>query len=55
MTAKVFTVADDVTVWVADGGSIHINTKDPNGDPVEPSEALQLAAILKRLVKEVRA
>jgi hypothetical protein len=57
MTGPVFTVADDLTLWIADGGSIHIKTRAPLGDPVELSEeaALELAAILIGLVEELRA
>lgn len=49
--AKVHTVADEVTLWLADG-SIHIKTREPHGDPVELSEeqALELAGILRTLV-----
>ena len=57
MSGPVFTVADDVAVWIADGGSIHIKTSDPHGDPVELTEedALELAAILTRLANDLRA
>ena len=57
MKTPVFTVADDVSLWVADGGSIHIKTRDPYGDPVELSEedALRLADILRQLVDQLRA
>ena len=56
MNGPIYTVAGDVTLWVADGGSIHIKTQEPHGDPVEMSEedALELAAILMGLVKEIR-
>jgi hypothetical protein len=56
MDGPLFTVADDVTLWIADGGSIHIKTREPNGDPVELTEedALDLAAILTKLVSELR-
>ena len=42
----------DVAVWL-DGG-IMIKTKDPHGDPVElgEEEALELIAILQRVVSE---
>lgn len=56
MNGPIFTVADDVTLWIADGGSIHIKTGEPRGDPVELTEddALDLAAILTQLVLELR-
>jgi len=56
-TSHLFTIADDVSVWIADGGSIHIKTNEPHGDPVELTEedAVELAAILTRLVQELRA
>ena len=39
------------------GGSIHIKTAEPHGDPVELTEdqALELATILKRLANQLRA
>ncbi|MDB5431036.1 MAG: hypothetical protein JWP35_2152 [Caulobacter sp.] len=54
MNGPLFTIADDVTLWIADGASIHIKTREPNGDPVELTEedALALAAILTKLVSE---
>ena len=56
-TSHLFSIADDVSVWIADGGSIHIKTNKPHGDPVELTEedAVELAAILTRLVQELRA
>ena len=56
MNGPLFTIADDVTLWVADGGSIHIKTRESHGDPVELTEedALELAAILVKLVEELR-
>ena len=56
MSEAVFTIADDIDLWIADGGSIHIKTRDPHGDPVEMSEeqALELADVLKNLVQELR-
>jgi hypothetical protein len=55
MNGPIFTVADDVTLWIADGGSIHIKTREPHGDPVELTEenAIELAAILLKLVDEL--
>ncbi|MDB5425897.1 MAG: hypothetical protein JWQ29_3313 [Phenylobacterium sp.] len=55
MNGKVFAVADEVKVWIADGGSIHLKTCEPSGDPVELTEedARELAAILTRLVEEL--
>jgi hypothetical protein len=54
MAGHIFTVAGDITLWVADG-AIHIKTREPHGDPVEMTEedALELAAILNKLAKEV--
>jgi len=54
MIAPVFTVADDVTLWTADG-AIHIKTRDPHGDPVEMTadDALQLAALLTKLAEDL--
>jgi hypothetical protein len=45
---------EHITVWV-DGG-IHIKTRGPSGDPVEMSEkeALALADLLRKLVREQR-
>jgi hypothetical protein len=56
MDGQVYTVADDVTLWIAEGGAIHIKTREPYGDPVELTEedALELAAILTRLAQERR-
>jgi hypothetical protein len=53
MTGKVFTVSDDVSLWIDEGGSIHIKTRGP--DPVELTEddALELAAILTRLANDL--
>jgi hypothetical protein len=53
----VYTVADFVTLWVAeDRGSVHIKTREPHGDPVELSEgeAIELFKILKKLIKEIQ-
>jgi hypothetical protein len=47
---------DDASLWIDPGGSIHIKTNDPYGDPVELTEehAEELAAILTKLVRELR-
>ncbi|MFT4251046.1 MAG: hypothetical protein QM608_00995, partial [Caulobacter sp.] len=52
--AAVFTIADDVTVWAADG-AIHIKTREPHGDPVEMTaeHALQLAALLTKMAADL--
>ena len=52
----IYTVGGYVNLWIADGGSIHIKTREPHGDPVElgEEEALELAAILTKLVEEMR-
>jgi hypothetical protein len=51
-----YTVADHVTLWVADGGSIHIKTRDPYGDPVELAEheAEELVEVLNKLIAELK-
>jgi hypothetical protein len=56
MDDQLYTVADHVTLWIADGGAVHIKTREPHGDPVELSDedALELAAILTKLVQELR-
>ena len=56
MNGPLFTVADDVTLWVADGGSIQIRTRERYGDPVEltAAEAIELATILTRLAEQLR-
>ena len=53
----VHTVADHVTLWIADGGSIHIKTRDPYGDPVELAEheAEELVEVLNELIAELKA
>ena len=45
----------DVTLRI-EGGSIHIKTQKPHGDPVELSEedALELAAIVTQRVTDLR-
>lgn len=53
---KTYVVADHVTLWVPDdGGSIHIKTREPHGDPVElnETEAAELVAILQTLIAEI--
>ena len=52
----VYTIADHVTLWIAaDGGSIHIKTREPYGDPVELTEedARALADVLIRLAERI--
>ena len=51
-----YTVADHVTLWVADGGSIHIKIRDPYGDPVELAEheAEELVEVLNKLIAELK-
>ena len=51
-----YTVADHVTLWIAAGGSIHIKTRDPYGDPVELAEheAEELVEILNKLIAELK-
>ena len=51
-----YTIADQVTLWIAPGGSIHIKTREPHGDPVELAEeqALELAAILTKLAEKLQ-
>ena len=51
-----YTVADHVTLWIPEGGgSIHIKTREPHGDPVELSkaEAVELVALLQSLVTKL--
>jgi hypothetical protein len=53
----VYTVADFITLWVAEGGgSIHIKTREPHCDPVElaEDEAAELLLILGKLIKEIQ-
>jgi hypothetical protein len=53
---QVHTVADWITVWVAQGaGSIMIKTREPHGDPVELSygETVELIELLQRLAPEI--
>jgi hypothetical protein len=56
MNGQVFTVADHVDLWIVDGGSIHIKTREPHGDPVELTEddAVELTETLFRLIDELR-
>jgi hypothetical protein len=53
---SMYTVADHVTLWIADGGSIHIKTRDPYGDPVELNEheAEELVEVLNKLIAELK-
>jgi hypothetical protein len=55
MNSQVYTIADHLTLWTAEGGSIHIKTCEPSGDPVEMTEedTLKLAAILTQLAAEL--
>jgi hypothetical protein len=53
---EVYTVADHITLWVGEGGgSIHIKTREPHGDPVELARdnAVELIEILQRLIDEI--
>lgn len=51
---EIHTVADHITLWIPDdGGSIHIKTREPHGDPVEMNEAE--AAELVELLQCLRA
>lgn len=52
---SVYTVADFVTLWLEQGGSIHIKTREPHGDPVELNacHARQLVQILTKLIDEL--
>lgn len=51
---EIHTVADHITLWIPDdGGSIHIKTREPHGDPVELNEAE--AAELVELLQSLRA
>jgi hypothetical protein len=45
----------EITVWVAEGGSIHIKTREPHGDPVEMNEhqAQELVDVLTKLIREI--
>jgi hypothetical protein len=54
-TPAVYTVADHITLWVAEGGSIHIKTQEPHGDPVElgEGEAEELIEVLSALLKKI--
>jgi hypothetical protein len=54
---RIYTIADDLTVWIGEGGgSIHIKTREPHGDPVELSEdqAEELVETLTMLLAEIR-
>ena len=55
-TPQMYTVADHVTLWIPDdGGSIHIKTREPHGDPVElnEAEAVELVALLQNLITKL--
>ena len=49
-------IAEDVWVWTDEGGSIHIKTTDPHGDPVELNEAQaeELIMLLQAMVARVK-
>jgi hypothetical protein len=52
-----YTVSDDITLWIGEGGSaIHIKTIEPHGDPVELNEheAIELIELLNKLVAEMQ-
>jgi hypothetical protein len=53
---EVHVIADEISVWIDDGGAIIIKTHEPHGDPVELAEheAPELAALLTRLVEQLR-
>lgn len=54
---EIHTVADHITLWVPDdGGSIHIKTREPHGDPVElnEAEAAELVELLQSLIAQLR-
>jgi len=52
-----YAASGQIAVWIDDGGSIHLKTCEPHGDPVELAEheAIELADLLKTLVKELEA
>jgi len=53
---EIYTVADHITVWIPDdGGSIHIKTREPYGDPVELNEhqAAELVGLLQSLITKL--
>jgi hypothetical protein len=54
---EVHTVAEHITLWIPDGGgSIHIKTREPHGDPVELNdvEAAKLVELLQGLIAKLR-
>lgn len=55
-TVKVHIVADHITLWVDEGGVIHIKTRNPYGDPVEMNEdeAEGLVEVLQSLIAKAR-
>ena len=56
-SSVVYTVADHVTLWVEQGSSLPITTREPSGDPVELAEheARELVEILNKLIRELEA
>ena len=54
-TPTVYRVAEHVTLWIEQGRSIHIKTREPSGDPVELNEheARELIQILTELVEKL--
>lgn len=54
-TTTVYRVAEYVTLWIEQGSSIHIKTREPSGDPVELAEheARELIRILTKLVEDL--
>jgi hypothetical protein len=55
-TNDAHTVADHIVLWVEpEGGSVHIKTTEPHGDPVElgESEVSELITLLKRLLEKI--
>jgi hypothetical protein len=56
-SSVVYTVADHITLWVEQGNSIHIETREPGGDPVELAEheARKLVEVLNKLIRELAA
>ena len=50
---EIYTVADHITLWI--DGSIHIKTREPNGDPVElnAGEAAELVGVLQSLIAKL--
>ncbi len=51
----IYTVADHITLWLEQGSSVHIKTREPHGDPVELAahEARELVEVLNKLIREL--